>query len=343
MVSFASSQKPIWCVDELRQLPDCLLRGHIVFGSFDGVHLGHRAVIDRALKLARVDRGKVIAVTFEPRSDSGASPDINTARLTSTVEKSHLLTEAGASQVVNLDFDRALETLTIDEFVNDILVERFKARSLVTGEAFYFDRHHRVSPAQLAKIGADAGLIVDVIRPLLSSINGESVSSTAIRVHLAEGNISEANRLLGRRWTLDGTVVHGDKRGRELGFPTANIVLESDLRLAFGIYAVRVLIDGRIQNGVASYGRRPQFDNGAPRLEIHLLDFSGDLYGKALRVEFVAYQRPELTFTDVPALLKRMDADCAATRRILDSERSDPGIVSVLERRIQTSEKVQHR
>lgn len=345
MASLAPSQRLFWHFDELRELPDRLLWGHVVFGSFDGVHLGHRAVVDRALKLARMGRGKVVAVTFEFDLDpgSGTSSNVNVARLTSTAEKNQLLTEAGVSEVVNLKFDQELAILTIEEFIADILVERFKARSLVSGESFYFDHYRRLSPGQLAEIGADVGLIVDVIRPLLSAINGEAVSSTAIRAHLARGNISEANRLLGRRWTLDGTVVHGDKRGRELGFPTANIILDGDIRLAFGIYAVRVLIDGRIENGVASYGRRPQFDNGLPRLEIHLLDFKGDLYGKTLRVEFVAYQRPELTFTDIPALLRRMDADCAATRRILDRERGDPGIESVLERRMHFSGESQRR
>jgi riboflavin kinase/FMN adenylyltransferase len=146
--------------------------------------------------------------------------------------------------------------------------------------------------------------------------------------------MSTVNHLLGRRWTLRGTVIHGDKRGRELGFPTINLAIRSDAHFALGIYAVRLQIDGAIANGVASYGTRPQFDNGAPRLEIHIFDFAGDLYGAEILVEFVAFQRSELVFPDLEALLRQMHVDCAEARRLLGDDVRNRSIDGILDREL---------
>lgn len=331
MAAAGASRQTPWRLGDLAGLPDRVRRGHVAVGRFDGVHIGHRALVQRLSKLAETDGAKAVVVTFELPPGCVHVSNSDHARLTDTSEKFRLLIEAGADEVVNLEFDQEFAALPIDAFISDILAQRFEARSVVTSKIFSFGQDRSISPGQLAEIGPNAGLTVDVIAPEILPENGEVVSSTTIRALLAQGKISEVNRRLGRRWTLNGRVVHGDKRGRELGFPTANIILGNNISIGFGIYAVRVLIDGRIEDGVASYGRRPQFDNGLPRLEVHLLDFQGDLYGKDLRVEFVSYQRPELVFGDLAALLLQMGADCAEARRIL-SERQEPGIESGIER-----------
>jgi len=333
MSALKPSRQTAWRLGELAELPDHVRRGHVAVGNFDGVHIGHRALVRRVSERARMYGGKAVVVTFERYPWSDHAPNTIPARLTSTKEKSRLLVEAGADEVVNLEFDRELAALPPEAFIADILVRRFEARSVVMSKNFYYAPDRSISPAQFVEMSANEGPTVDVMPPQTLSENGQVVSSTAIRACLAHGNIAEANRLLGRRWMLDGVVVHGDKRGRELGFPTANITLGNDIRICFGIYAVRVLIGGRIANGVASYGRRPQFDNGLPRLEIHLFDFQDDIYGQNLSVEFVGYQRPELTFADVAALLRQMDADRTEARRILKCALEEPGMESVFEHR----------
>lgn len=296
------------------RLPDDLRNGHVVVGNFDGVHRGHASVIALAAETAKPTARPVIALTFEPHPRTFFQPDRPLFRLTERDEKARLLARAGADATVVLTFDERLSHIEAEDFVADVLSRRLGAHTVVVGWDFHFGRGRVGSPAFLAEAGPRHGMFVEVAPPL-----GEAgpVSSSAIRDLLAAGDLVAANRLLGRRWTVETEVVHGDKRGRELGFPTANMLLAQETRLAYGIYAVRALVDGAILNGVASFGSRPQFDDGAPRLEAFLLDFSGDLYGKRLRVELVAWQRAEAKFASVEALVAQMERDKAEARRLL--------------------------
>ena len=191
--------------------------------------------------------------------------------------------------------------------MQNILVDRLAVSGAVIGFNFHFGKDRRGSPDFLKAQGAHHGFSVDVVPPFM--LDGRRVSSGAVRDALSAGHISEANELLGCPWFITAQVVHGDKRGRTLGYPTANLRLGTDCGLKHGIYAVRVSLSGTLYDGVASFGRRPTFDNGAVLLEVFLFDFSGDLYGAVLDVAFIGWIRPELKFDDVDALVRRMDQD----------------------------------
>jgi riboflavin kinase/FMN adenylyltransferase len=310
-----------------------------LIGNFDGVHLGHRKMIDRASALARKHGGSLVAMTFEPHPQTVLRPGREFNRLTEPAEKVRLLIEAGVEQIITMNFDNDMASLSREPFALDVLSRHFEAKSIVVARNFAFVENHARAAAQFAAIEARAGVSVEIIPPSRVPGGDEIVTSDYLKSRLADGDVKTVNRFLGRRWTLEGSVVHGDKRGRELGFPTANLAFRNDIRLGFGIYAVRLMINGRIANGVASYGTRPQFDNGAPRLEIHILDFAGDLYGAHLLVEFVAFQRHERVFSDMGALLRQMQADCQEARRLLADDLHDRSIESVLDRRMRLNEK----
>jgi riboflavin kinase/FMN adenylyltransferase len=292
------------------------LRGAVVaIGNFDGVHRGHRTVIDAAIARARVAGRPAAALTFEPHPRSFFQPDATSFRLTSEAAKLRLLAATGLNGAVVLHFDAALAGLTAEQFVADILIDRLEIRGAAIGFNFHFGKERRGSPIFLEAQGATHGFAVDVVPPF--QLHGRRVSSGAIRDALATGRIAEANELLGYPYFVTAQVVHGDKRGRELGYPTANLRLGPDCGLKHGIYAVRVDVGGVRYGGVASFGRRPMFDTGAVLLEVFLFDFSGDLYGAALDVAFIAWIRPEMNFASVEELIRRMDDDSRHARTAL--------------------------
>lgn len=304
---------PLLLVDP-ETLPPALRHGHVVVGNFDGVHRGHQSVVRQAVDAARPAGRPVVALTFEPHPRTFFRPDRPLFRLTDRDEKARLLARAGCDATVSLTFGREIAAMEAEAFVADVLVKRLHAHTVVVGWDFHFGRGRVGSPAFLAEAGPRHGLYVEIAPPY----GGPTpVSSSAIRDLLAGGQPLAAGRLLGRLWTFQGEVVHGDKRGRDLGYPTANIRLPSETRLAFGIYAIRALVDGEVRDGVASYGRRPQFDDGAPVFESFLFDFSGDLYGSRVRIELVAYLRPEEKFRSVEALIAQMARDCDDARAAL--------------------------
>lgn len=292
-------------------LPPALRDGHVVVGNFDGVHRGHAAVVAQAREPAHAAGRPCVALTFEPHPRTFFQPEQPLFRLTERDEKARQLARAGCDATVVLTFDRPLATVEAEAFVADVLAARLAAHTVVVGWDFHFGRGRAGSPAYMAEAGPRHGMFVEVVPPYGGAT---PVSSSAIRDFLAAGDVSRAARLLGRRWTLEGEVVHGDKRGRDLGYPTANVRLVPETRLAYGVYAVRALVDGEIVHGAASYGRRPQFDDGAPVFEVFLFDFSGDLYGKTIRVELVAFLRPEAKFESVGALVEQMERDVAEAR-----------------------------
>jgi riboflavin kinase/FMN adenylyltransferase len=226
-----------------------------------------------------------------------------------------LLASTGLDGAVILTFDAALAQLSAEDFVQRILVDRLAITGAVIGFNFHFGKDRRGSPDFLMAQGAHHGFSVDVVEPFL--IDGRRVSSGTVRDALAAGHIAEANDLLGHPWFVTAQVVHGDKRGRTLGYPTANLRLGTDCGLKQGIYAVRVGLSGTLYDGVASFGRRPTFDNGAVLLEVFLFDFSGDLYGTVLDVAFIGWIRPEMKFEDADSLVRRMDQDSSQARHLL--------------------------
>ena len=291
----------------------------VAMGNFDGVHLGHRAVIAAALEMGRVHGRPALAVTFEPHPRRYFSPNTPQFRLTDEAAKLRLLAATGLSGAVVMTFDKARAGTSAQDFIHHELIERLGISGIAVGYDFHFGKGRVGSPSLLVAEAPRLGIEVDV-QPHVD-IDERPVSSSAIRMALAEGQITDATAMLGGPWFVAGEVIHGEKRGRDLGYPTANIRLDHNCGLRHGIYAVRV---GRGQgkdqvrlDGVASFGRRPTFDNGAPLLEVFLFDFNGDLYGETLDIAFIGFIREELKFDHVDALIHRMDQDAAEARALL--------------------------
>ena len=285
-------------------------------GNFDGVHLGHRAVIAAALEMGRAHGRPALALTFEPHPRRFFSPTTPQFRLSDETAKLRLLAGTGLAGAVIMTFDKARAGTTAHDFIQHDLIGRLGVSGIAVGYDFHFGKGRVGSPSLLVAEAPRLGIEVDV-QPHID-IEERPVSSSAIRTALAEGQIDEATLMLGGPWFVTGEVIHGEKRGRELGYPTANIRLDNNCMLKHGIYAVRVgrgkgKDQARIE-GVASFGRRPTFDNGTPLLEIFLFDFKGDLYGEALDVAFIGFIREELKFSSVDALVKQMDDDSRIAR-----------------------------
>ena len=292
------------------------LRGAVVaVGNFDGVHRGHRAVIGAARKRAESLGRKTAALTFTPHPRLFLRPQDTLFRLSSEHDKLRLLAATGLDGAVVMTFDAALAGTSAQDFIARILVGRLGIGGAAIGFDFHFGKNRTGSPAFLAEQGAKLGFAVDIVPPLEDE--GRPVSSGAARIALSQGKVVEAAELLGVPWFTSGKVIHGDKRGRELGFPTANLRLDPACGLKHGIYAVRVAVGRKRHDGVASFGVRPMFDNGGPLLEINLFDFSGDLYGQAIDVAFIGWIRHEQKFETVEALKQAMDADAAQARDAL--------------------------
>ncbi len=289
--------------------------GVVAIGNFEGVHRGHRAVIGVARARARELTRKTAVLTFEPHPRAVFKPDEPVFRLTDEAAKLRLLATTGVDGAIVMHFDAALAALSAEDFVRRILVERFAFAGVVVGFDFHFGKGRAGTPEFLEAAGRANGFTVDIV-PAFSD-DGLRISSGEVRAALAAGEVEAAATLLGYPWFVSGEVVHGDKRGRELGFPTANLRVDPACGLKHGIYAVRVGLDGKRLDGVASFGRRPMFDTGVVLLEIFLFDFDRDLYGKTLDVAFIHWIRPELNFASVDDLVRRMDEDCGLARAAL--------------------------
>ncbi|TAJ31543.1 MAG: bifunctional riboflavin kinase/FAD synthetase [Bosea sp. (in: a-proteobacteria)] len=305
----------VFVLDLDKPVPEAARGAVLALGNFDGVHRGHAELARAAKRLASEHGTKAAAFTFEPHPRSVFRPQEPVFRLTPPQLKAELLAEIGLSQTMVLPFDMATAAIDAARFVDDLLIGRLGAAGLVCGYDFHFGKGRTGSPEMLQAHGLALGLPVVVVPPF--SWQGEAVSSTLIRTALEEGDVARAAAFLGRPWFVRGLVVHGDKRGRDLGYPTANMQLPRDCRLRHGIYAVRMKIDGIWHDGVASFGRRPTFDDGAPRLETFVFDFSGDLYGKRVDVAFVDWLRGEAKFDTLEALIAQMDADSRKARDVL--------------------------
>jgi riboflavin kinase / FMN adenylyltransferase len=296
-------------------VPTALQGAVVAIGNFDGVHRGHQALLAAVRDAAGRQRRPCAVLTFEPHPRAFFNPDAPLFRLTPEPVKLALLERFGLDGAFVRRFDGDLASMSAEEFVTGLLVGELRISGLAVGHDFHFGRGREGTPARLEELCRANGLGCTVMAAI--SEGGCIVSSTAIRAALERGDVALANRLLGYRWFVRTDVRHGDARGRTLGYPTANLRLGEDCRLRHGIYAVRAILDGRAFDAVASFGRRPTFDNGAPLLEVHLFDFAGDLYGRVLDVEFVGWIRGEERFDTVEALVARMDRDSEQARRML--------------------------
>jgi riboflavin kinase/FMN adenylyltransferase len=300
------------------------LRGAVVaVGNFDGVHRGHQAVIGHTHSLARKARRPVGVMMFEPHPREFFEPAKPIFRLTPLPRKLELFRRLGVDVAIVLPFNRDLASLDADRFIAEVLVAGLGVSGVVIGYDFHFGRGRGGTPAVMQAAGLQHGFDVTVIDAV-----GEDdtiYSSSAIRSLLKSGDVAGAAKLLGHRWQISGVVVGGAKRGTGMGFPTANIGLARGTELAHGIYAVTVHLDGKRHAGAAYLGKRPTFDNGEAVLEVFLLDFDGDLYGRTIGVEFAGFVRGDAKFDGMEALVVQMQRDCEHARAILnDIAANDP-------------------
>lgn len=312
--------RPFLSLRSLADIPEHLQGGVVAIGNFDGVHRGHQAVLDKAKALAKTEQVPALMMTFDPHPRTVFRPENPVFRLTEEPEKARLSDAIGLDGMLTLTFDRAFADQSAQSFVDDILVNALKVRHVVTGYDFHFGHKRQGTPDYLKQQATRHGFGVEIV-DMKSDRSGEAVSSSRIRSALQDGDIALANRLFGYSYFVEGTIIHGEKRGRDLGFPTANMALSANNNLRAGIYAASVIRqDGSVHKGAASFGRRPTFDNGAPLLETHLFDFSGNLYDETVRIIFHAWIRAEEKFDTIDALVTQMTADCEKAREVLTNQ-----------------------
>lgn len=299
-------------------VPTALRGGVVALGNFDGFHRGHQAVVGAARDHARREGRPALVATFDPHPARAFRPDAPPFALTTTGQKLDLFADFGIDATFVFPFDAAFAALPGPDFVRAWLADAIGAAAVVSGADFTFGAKRSCDTADLARIGADHGIAATVV-PAVTDAAG-ILSSSRIRALLQAGDPLGAADLLTRPFTIRGAVEHGAKLGRTLGFPTANLRLGAYLRPAYGVYAVRVLVDGRWVDGVANLGVRPMFDPPVELLEVHLFDWAGDLYGRTIDVALVAFLRPEWKLDGLDALMRQIEADCAEAKARLDAD-----------------------
>ena len=293
-------------------------RGTVVtVGTFDGVHLGHRAVLEEIRDRASATGRRAVLLTFHPHPLRIVRPEATPPLLTTPVEKKEILAETGLDYAVFLAFSPALSRYSPRRFVEEILVGRLRLDELVIGHDHGFGRGRAGDVTLLREIGTELGFAVDVVKPVL--IEGAAVSSSLIRKAVSEGRLEAARTRLGRPYSARGVVVRGEQRGRDLGFPTANLSIDATEKLLppSGIYAVRGVLKRGVFAGALHLGPRPTFQGSPPSIELYLLDFDGEIYGEEVRVDFIRFLRPVRAFGSVASLVRQMELDVAEVRRVL--------------------------
>jgi len=297
-------------------LPAALRGGIVALGNFDGFHLGHQAVVGRAIERARAEGRPALVATFDPHPVRYFKPDAAPFRLTTLDQRQRLFADAGADAMIVFRFDAALAALSAQAFVEQRLIAAIGLGGAVTGEDFTFGKARSGNIGVLTELGERHGFSVESVAPV--TLDDQPVSSSRIRAALTGADPRAAARLLTRPFTIEGEVMHGAKLGRTIGFPTANLDMGKYLRPTYGIYAVRGrLPDGRVLAGAANLGVRPSFDPPKELLEPHFFDFSGDLYGQTIAVELIEFLRAEAKYDTLDALTDAIAADCDRARVIL--------------------------
>ncbi len=299
-------------------VPPHLAGGIVALGNFDGFHLGHQAVVGRAVARARAEGRPALVATFDPHPVRHFRPDTAPFRLTTLDQRQGLFAGAGVDAMVVFHFDGDLARVSAEQFIADRLHANLQVAGVVTGEDFTFGKGKSGDVGLLATRGGVHGFVAQTVGAV--TLDGEPVSSTRIRDALRGGDPRTAARLLTRPFTIEGVVQHGDKLGRTIGYPTANVDMGKYLRPAYGIYAVTGrLSDGRVLKGAANLGIRPTFDPPKELLEPYFFDFADDLYGQTIEVALIEYLRPEAKFDGLDALTSQMERDCARARALLDA------------------------
>jgi riboflavin kinase / FMN adenylyltransferase len=298
-----------------RDAPANLKGAALAIGNFDGVHRGHQEVLNAAIKIAKQEGRRSGAVVFEPHPREFFAPDTPFFRLTPLPLKLELLQALGLDQTFVIAFDQALASLSAEAFATEVVAKGFGASHVVVGHDFSFGKGRTGTTEGLASLGRALGFGVDVVAPV--GAHGATFSSSRIREHLRQGETREAADQLGYWWRVRGRVEAGAGRGKGLGFPTLNLKLAPGQAVRHGIYAMRIDVDGHSHPAAGYVGSRPTFGEGDPVLEAYLLDFAGDLYGKEVDAEFVAFLRPDQTFATPEALSVQMREDCDKTRTVL--------------------------
>jgi len=297
-------------------LPDRLRGGVVALGNFDGFHRGHQAVIARARARAGAKGRPLIVATFDPHPVRFFQPEAEPFRLTTLDQRERLFRKAGADAMLVFRFDTGLAAVTPQGFVDDYLVARAGAGAVVTGEDFTFGHARSGNVTLLAELGRRTGLVAETVEPVCDAQG--PISSSRIRDALRAGDCETATMLLTRPFAIEGIVQHGNKLGRTIGFPTANLTLDRYLRPRYGVYAVRGrLPGGRVIDGVANLGVRPMIEPAVELLEPHFMDFTGDLYDQNIEVELIRYMRPEVKLSGLDELMTWITRDCAEARAIL--------------------------
>lgn len=305
-------------LDHRDTIPAALRGAVIALGNFDGFHRGHQAVAGEAIAWAHAEGRPSIIATFDPHPVRFFKPDVAPFRLTTLEQRQELYLAAGATAMLVFHFDADLAGTSAEDFIAKILIERFGAHGVVTGGDFTFGKGAKGNVELLRTLGGELGLQSRVVEPVAE---GDGIiSSSRIRTALRDGEPQLAAQLLTRPFAIRGIVEHGDKRGRTIGYPTANLAIEHYLRPKYGVYAVtgRILATGQVLKGAANIGIRPQFEPPKELLEPYFFDFSGDLYGQEIEVAFHRYLRGEAKFDSLDALMAQMDKDCAEARRLLE-------------------------
>lgn len=310
-------------LDHRETVLDALRGAIIALGNFDGFHKGHQAVAGEAISWAHAEGRPSIIATFDPHPVRFFKPDVPPFRLTTLEQRQELYLAAGATAMLVFHFDSELAGTSAEDFITEILIDRFGAHGVVTGGDFTFGQGAKGNVELLRSFGGANGLqsrVIDVVED-----DSETVSSSRIREALRDGDPQLAAKLLTRPFAIRGIVEHGDKRGRELGYPTANLVIDNYLRPKYGIYAVtgRILSTGEMLEGAASVGIRPQFEPPKELLEPYFFDFSGDLYGQKIEVAFHHFLRGEAKFDSLDELTAQMEKDCAEAKRLLSARNDD--------------------
>lgn len=303
--------------DDLKKLPPGGLV--LAMGNFDGLHLGHRAVIGRAVDIAREKQLPSAVLTFKQHPRSVLFPESPPLLLLPPEEKVRRIEQLGVDMLVHLDFTTQLASLSAEEFARQILSEKLHAKQIVVGEDFHFGKERKGTPSMLQEVGRELGFTVTFVPPV--QLGKCEVSSTQIRKLLGEGKVREAAVLLNRDYEIIGRVVRGDLRGRRLGFPTANLSAYNELIPKDGVYAVWAVHEGRRYAAMANIGKRPTFPGSVPTVEIHLLGFDGELYGEELSIHFIERIRPEKAFSSEEELIAQLHRDREKALDVLENRR----------------------
>lgn len=282
----------------------------LTLGTFDGIHMGHRKILEKVKKKAASSGCRSLLITFDPHPRKIITPDYDIKLLTNLKEKTKLIEDTGIENLLIINFTKEFSQITSEEFVKEYLLKKIGVKEIVIGYDHHFGKGRNGDANTLRRLGVEYNFIVTMVDPI--KVNGETVNSTAVRKALAEGNIKKVNSYLGRNYSFAGKVVEGDKRGRTLGFPTANIKAENHDKLlpALGIYAVRFSFDGETHNGLMSVGNRPTFYSaGETVVEVWLYDFDRDIYGRDVNVEIIEFIRGEERFSSADELISQMQKD----------------------------------